>query len=102
MTDSAMWVRSEDITRAANAPGPAWGTFAARNVYFLPALMWHEIRSRIGDRVFFRLVREWPRADDDGTADYDDITTWWERESGAELTDLFQGHLLGETQPSGR
>ena len=33
MTDSAMWVRSEDIARAANAPGPAWGTFAARNVY---------------------------------------------------------------------
>jgi alpha-methylacyl-CoA racemase len=33
MTDSAMWVRSEDITRAANAPGPTWGTFAARNVY---------------------------------------------------------------------
>ena len=33
MTDSAMWVRSEDIARAANAPGPAWGTFSARNVY---------------------------------------------------------------------
>jgi len=33
MTDSAMWVRSEDIARAANAPGPSWGTFAARNVY---------------------------------------------------------------------
>ncbi|MDG2027694.1 MAG: CaiB/BaiF CoA-transferase family protein [Acidimicrobiales bacterium] len=33
MTDSAMWVLSEDIARAANAPGPAWGTFAARNVY---------------------------------------------------------------------
>jgi alpha-methylacyl-CoA racemase len=33
MTDSAMWVRSEDIARAANAPAPSWGTFAARNVY---------------------------------------------------------------------
>lgn len=33
MTDSAMWVRSEDIARAANAPGPSWGSFAARNVY---------------------------------------------------------------------
>ena len=28
MTDSAMWVRSEDIARAANAPGPTWGTSA--------------------------------------------------------------------------
>ena len=33
MTDSAMWVRSEDIARAANAPGPTWGTSATRNVY---------------------------------------------------------------------
>lgn len=33
MVDSAMWVRSEDVARAANAPGPSWGTFAARNVY---------------------------------------------------------------------
>lgn len=33
MTDSAMWVLAEDFARAANAPGPGWGTFAARNVY---------------------------------------------------------------------
>jgi alpha-methylacyl-CoA racemase len=33
MTDSAMWVLSEDVARAANAPGPTWGTFSARNVY---------------------------------------------------------------------
>jgi alpha-methylacyl-CoA racemase len=33
MTDSAMWVLSEDIARELNAPGPAWGTFSARNVY---------------------------------------------------------------------
>ena len=33
MTDSAMWVLAEDVARAANDPGPGWGTFAARNVY---------------------------------------------------------------------
>ena len=33
MTDAAMWVLSEDFARAANAPAPGWGTFAARNVY---------------------------------------------------------------------
>lgn len=33
MVDSAMWVLAEDVARAANAPGPGWGTFAARNVY---------------------------------------------------------------------
>jgi alpha-methylacyl-CoA racemase len=33
MADSAMWVLGEDIARAANAPAPGWGAFAARNVY---------------------------------------------------------------------
>jgi alpha-methylacyl-CoA racemase len=33
MTDAAMWVLSEDFARAANAPAPGWGSFAARNVY---------------------------------------------------------------------
>ena len=33
MTDSAMWVLSEDIARQANEPRPPWGTFSARNVY---------------------------------------------------------------------
>jgi crotonobetainyl-CoA:carnitine CoA-transferase CaiB-like acyl-CoA transferase len=28
-----MWMLSEDVARAANAPAPGWGSFAARNVY---------------------------------------------------------------------
>jgi alpha-methylacyl-CoA racemase len=33
MVDTAMWTLSEDFARAASAPGPGWGTMAARNVY---------------------------------------------------------------------
>ena len=33
MVDSAMWVLAGDIARAASAPSPGFGTFAARNVY---------------------------------------------------------------------
>src|SRR3546814_10359313 len=33
MADSAMWALSEEFALQANAPGPGWGTFAARNVY---------------------------------------------------------------------
>jgi alpha-methylacyl-CoA racemase len=33
MVDTAMWTLSEDVARAASAPGPGWGTMAARNVY---------------------------------------------------------------------
>lgn len=33
MVDSAMWVLSEEVARAATAPAPGWGTFSSRNVY---------------------------------------------------------------------
>ncbi|MCU1345221.1 MAG: L-carnitine dehydratase/bile acid-inducible protein [Acidimicrobiia bacterium] len=33
MVDASMWTLSEDFARAASAPGPGWGTMAARNVY---------------------------------------------------------------------
>lgn len=33
MVDSAMWMLSEQLARAANAPGPAWGSLAARANY---------------------------------------------------------------------
>jgi alpha-methylacyl-CoA racemase len=33
IVDSAMWLISEDIARAANQPGPRWGLSAARMVY---------------------------------------------------------------------
>lgn len=33
MTDSASWLLSEDVARAANAPAPGWGDLAGRNVY---------------------------------------------------------------------
>jgi aminopeptidase N len=73
--------------------------FGATNVYTSPALMWDEIRKRIGDDLFWQLVREWPAAHDNGNADYDDITTWWSEESGEDLSGLFDDWLLGETTP---
>jgi alpha-methylacyl-CoA racemase len=33
MADSATWVLSEEVARAATAPAPGWGTFSSRNVY---------------------------------------------------------------------
>ena len=62
--------------------------------------MWHQVRERLGDDEFFRLVREWPASRDNGHADFDDITTWWEDESGVELTGVFRRHLLAERQPA--
>ena len=47
-------------------------TFAERNVYYLPAVMWHQVRARLGDDEFFRLVREWPATHDNENAGYDE------------------------------
>jgi alpha-methylacyl-CoA racemase len=33
LTDSAMWMISEELARVASAPGPSWGTMSARNIY---------------------------------------------------------------------
>ncbi len=88
--------------RADSGPPAAYDprAFAERNVYYLPALMWHDVRDRIGDDEFFRLVRAWPASRDNGHADYDDITDWWEDQSGEELTATFRRHLLAKRQPA--
>ena len=90
-----------DLRRKAGAPAAYDPTrFAEANVYYLPAVMWHQVRERLGDDEFFRLVQEWPASRDNGHADYDDITTWWEDESGVELTAVFRKHLLAKQQPA--
>ena len=61
--------------------------------------MWHEIRGLLGDREFWRLVREWPQSMPYGSSDYDGIVGWWSRESGRDLAPVFDAWLLGETSP---
>lgn len=74
--------------------------FGDGNIYYGPALMWHELRERIGDDAFFDMVRAWPAAQENGTADREEYWTWVEKETGEELTSFFEDWLLGETTPS--
>ena len=73
--------------------------FASTNVYAIPAVMWDELRSRIGDDEFWRLVRAWPRVHAYGNADYDDITSWWSEQAGQDLSGFFDAWLLGGSTP---
>jgi len=100
----AGWAADGPGLRRAGGPPAAYdaATFAEANVYYLPAVMWHQVRTRLGDDEFFRLVREWPASRDNGHADYDAIVAWWEEESGVELTSIFRRHLLAERQPAYR
>ena len=91
----------EEESRAESGPPAAYdpGEFGEGNVYYGPALMWHELRERIGDDTFFRVMREWPTERDNGSSDRDDYWAWLEEETGEELTSFFDAWLLGETTP---
>ncbi len=69
-------------------------------VYYGPARMWHAVRDRVGDRAFWRMVRRWPATHAGGNASREEYLAWVERETGAELTPLFDAWLLGEESPS--
>jgi aminopeptidase N len=74
-------------------------SFGSSNIYYIPAVMWDQLRRRIGDREFWRLVARWPGVHRYGNADYDDITTWWSDRTGEDLADFFDGWLLGSRTP---
>lgn len=95
------WADFEREYRAQSGPpgdfDPA--EFGESNVYYGPALMWQEVRERLGDEAFWEMVRAWPATRDNGNADRDEYLAWIEDTTGEELTDLFDAWLLGETTP---
>ena len=95
------WAPGEAEARAEYGPPADYDpeAFGGGNVYYGPALMWDELRKRLGDDEFWRLVREWPAAHDNGNAGYDAITSWWSDQTGEDLSGFFDDWLLGETTP---
>ncbi len=95
------WAELEPRLRAEAGPPAAYDpdAFGSSNVYYGPALMWDDLRQRLGDAEFWRLAAAWPRAYAEGNADYNKITTWWTEHSGEDLTAFFAAWLLGETTP---
>jgi aminopeptidase N len=77
--------------------------FGDGNVYYGPALMWHELRQDLGDDRFWDLVRGWPAAHDSGelpgSADRDDYIAWVEAATGEELTAFFDAWLMDARTP---
>ncbi len=73
--------------------------FGDGNIYYLPALMWHELRADLGDEVFWAMVRAWPAERDDVATDREDYWAWLEEQTGEELTAFLEAWLLGRTTP---
>ena len=95
------WARFEDEERALAGPPAAYDpqSFGSGNIYYGPALMWHELRQRIGDRAFFAMMRAWPEERTNGSAGRDDYLPWLEEQTGEELTAFFDAWLLGRRTP---
>jgi aminopeptidase N len=73
--------------------------FGEGNVYYGPALMWHELREKIGDDRFWRMVRVWPTVHAYGNATREQYLSWVEEETGEELSAFFDAWLMGPTSP---
>ena len=70
------------------------------NVYFGPALMWDELRQKLGDKEFYRVTAAWPATHENKNASREKYFAWLEKETGEELTSFFDAWLLGEKTPS--
>jgi aminopeptidase N len=96
------WSQAAGQLRSASGPPAAYdpGTFAEGNAYYIPALMWDTIRQRLGDPLFWRLVRAWPRTHRFTSQGRADLIAWWSRKSGQDLAPIFKRWLLGRQEPA--
>ena len=98
----ARWAEADAELRNEYGPPAAYhpDAFASSNVYYIPAVMWNELRKRIGDERFWELVRAWPEEHENANATYDDITGWWSERTGEDLSGFFAAWLLAEESPA--
>ncbi|MDT9593318.1 M1 family metallopeptidase [Nocardioides zeae] len=89
--------------RAEAGPPAAYDPdqFAQSNIYVIPAVMWHDLRTQVGDDRFWAMVRAWPTHPGDGfvSSDRGAYLPWVGQQLGTDLTGFFDAWLLGETTP---
>lgn len=95
------WAAFESDLRAESGPPGAFDPtrFGDGNIYYGPALMWQELRERIGEKRFFEVLREWPAREANGTADRREYVDWIEETTGEELSEFFDEWLLDQDTP---
>ncbi len=99
------WARVEPGQRRQSGPPGDYDPerFGDANVYYGPALMWHELSRVIGQPAFDELVRAWPAAHDSGalsgSADREDYFAWIEQTTGRELSEFFEVWIMGKRSP---
>jgi aminopeptidase N len=96
------WADADPWYRHAYGPPGAYfpDEFASDNVYWSVALMWDRVRRRVGDDVFHRLVRAWPRSHRYRNASRDELVDWWQERSGVRLKPLVDRWLDSPASPA--
>ncbi|WP_426245591.1 M1 family metallopeptidase [Nocardioides sp. LHG3406-4] len=79
---------------AYNAAG-----FGASNIYYCPALMWDELRKRVGEDEFWAVARSWLDDNAGTSAGREQLYDHWERATGLELSSFFDSWIMGRTMP---
>jgi aminopeptidase N len=82
----------------AALPGPE--ALFARPVYDRGAMTLQALRQKVGDDVFFGILRDWYAEHRDGNVDTADLIALAERESGLELDGFFRAWLYEEGRPT--
>jgi aminopeptidase N len=90
----------EAADRAQSGPPAAYDPtqFGEGNIYYGPALMWHELRKRIGDDAFWKLVRDWPARAPETNAGREEYLDWLVDRTHVDRS-FFEDWLLSPTTP---
>ena len=94
------YAKLEKVARAQAGPPAAYDPqqFGQGNIYYGPALMWHELRKRIGDVEFWKIVRAWPARAPETNVTYDEYVDWLVRRTHVPRK-FFDDWLLSPTTP---
>ncbi len=94
------WASFESQLRAESGPPADYDPtqFGESNIYYGPALMWHELRQRIGDERFWQVTRDWPALDPERNANREEYLPWLVEQTGVER-EFFDDWLLSPTTP---
>ncbi|MET8152630.1 M1 family metallopeptidase [Actinoplanes sp. NPDC049668] len=69
-------------------------------VYVRGAMTVQALRRKIGDDVFFALLKSWPAEHRDGNVSTEDFIAAAEKASGKDLGDFFEAWLFGDRKPT--
>ncbi len=97
----AQYAESCRSSLAEDGPAGAYdaASFGAGNIYYCPALMWDELRKRVGDDEFWKIARSWLDDNAGTSASREQLYDHWEKATGLKLSSFFDSWIMREKMP---